>query len=377
MSLYELTPDQFFRVEPLLSAHIHDHMFCAGVLAGKYPGVVIADHPEHPQAALVLKDMWCYVSGTPDPAAFLPALRTTLAEKHIGDHQIAGLMINNPPAAWRAALADLVADRPPYTIPRRLYVAETGMIFDDVPLAASSTLHPMNDTLPALIDGDLPGDVQNVLDLRATATNAHADPDQAAIGFVALHGRTCAAWAMIDCIVGNRGEIGLFTAPDFRRQGLALATSAAVLAQGPQQGLTTVHWDVAGHNAGSIRTAEKLGLRYVNTYDQYVILFEQVPHLLNWAWSHLDAAEYAPALDISERLLALKPDYGYAHFLVGAASAGLGDTARALSAFSAAVDHGWNALDEALKWPPVQALQSTPEWAILAARIDAKSQPIS
>jgi GNAT superfamily N-acetyltransferase len=80
-------------------------------------------------------------------------------------------------------------------------------------------------------------------------------------GFVALHNKQIVAHAVIDCIVEGVGDVGLVTAGDFRRLGLATITSATVVEYGLSHGLALLNWDSSAGNIGSLRTAEKQGLR--------------------------------------------------------------------------------------------------------------------
>jgi GNAT superfamily N-acetyltransferase len=80
-------------------------------------------------------------------------------------------------------------------------------------------------------------------------------------GFVSLHNELIVAHAVIDCIVDGVGDISLVTAEDFRRLGLATITSATVVEYGLSHGLALLNWDSSAGNIGSLRTAEKQGLR--------------------------------------------------------------------------------------------------------------------
>ena len=60
--------------------------------------------------------------------------------------------------------------------------------------------------------------------------------------------------AMIDCVVGDVGEIGLFTHPNHRRRGLATATSAAIAG-----GAVGVGVSIGSHPGdGTVGGAERL-----------------------------------------------------------------------------------------------------------------------
>jgi RimJ/RimL family protein N-acetyltransferase len=119
----------------------------------------------------------------------------------------------------------------------------------------------MDKSLLDLPGTDLPGDVKELID----EIDWDVDGVEKGCGSVATYesdgnGSQFAAHAMIDCVVRDVGEIGHFTQEAHRRRGLATATSAATIEYGLAHGLSTVVWDCHEYNAGSVRTAEKLGL---------------------------------------------------------------------------------------------------------------------
>jgi RimJ/RimL family protein N-acetyltransferase len=72
---------------------------------------------------------------------------------------------------------------------------------------------------------------------------------------------------LADCIVAGRAEIGIETAPEHRRRGLATQVTAAAVAMAFDRGLTEVGWHCNDDNTGSYRTAESVGFRLARRYD--------------------------------------------------------------------------------------------------------------
>lgn len=369
--LHLLNPDRFSTVEPLFGELPHHHLFCAGVLSGKYPGQIFVDDPEHPQAALLVKDgFWAYLGGDADNAAFNQALHDGFFDKQITGAKSGGLLISVASDSWRDVLQSMFPERPPVAMPRRHYAAHSSAFNGLIPVAEGFTLHFIDENLSAHTEGPLPGDVQRVIELRADASK----PDEAAYGYVALQERNYAAHAVIDCIVGEKGDIGLFTADAFRRRGLAAATSAAAIAYGLAHGLSEVFWDCAAHNIGSVRTAEKLGLRLTLEHLQYLVVHNENGHWINLAWNHLDAGEYPLVLEVCDRLTAQKPDVSPAfYFLAGAAWGGMGDQQRALESIKTAADRGWDGLADTQNCEPLAVLHGSPEWENVLERIQANA----
>lgn len=367
MSLHLLPPQEYDRIRPLFTVHTPPSLYCQGILAGKYAGKVLVDDDTHPRSALVLKDIWCQLIGNPDNSSFNEGLHLALAEKQFIGENTNALFFMEPTKAWCAVLNGLVERRQPIETPRYLYVATPGRPIDAPPLPEGFVLRLIDESLAeAGIDG-LPEDVQKVLALRKGANT----PDEMALGYVAIYGRSCAAWSVIDYIVGEVGEIRLVTQPQYRRCGLATATSAAALNYGLSQGLKQIHWDVAASNIGSIRTAEKLGLQRLHEAKEYLIIFPEVGYLINLAWSHLDRCQFAQTQTVAAQMIASdkKILVQYGQFLAGAAWAGLGERGKAIDHLNKAVDAGFDDLPEMQSCPPLTILHESPEWVEIVTRI--------
>jgi RimJ/RimL family protein N-acetyltransferase len=368
-----LTPEQYHYIQPLFGEDTVPTLYCQGILAGKYPGKVIVDDLDQPQCALIIKDVWCHLIGNPSSNTFNEALKDELAEKKIiGEKNV--LFFVDPSPAWLGVLAGLVENRQPIEMPRRLYAALPDNDRLKYSLPDGFELHFIDESLVADIEGELPGDVQKVLDLR-TGTDV---PDEMAFGFVAVNGRTIAAWSVIDFIVGNVGEIRLVTEGNYRRRGLALATSAAAITYGLAHGLTQIDWDVAASNTGSIRTAEKLGLQLIHEPKEYIIIYPEVGYFINLAWSHLDAKRFEQVHLVTEKMVTSDKEIliQYGQFLTGAAWAGLGDQAQAICHLNQAIEAGFNELGELEKCPPLKHLHKSPAWEQLVNRIQTQSEKI-
>ena len=368
--LHKLPPEQRDRARPLFAEQSEHHLFCAGVLSGRYDGHVLVDDPERPCSALVIKGTgWFYFGGAPDNTAFNAALQQALLERQLVGESAWGILCFPPTPAWGEVLATLVPGRIPVITPRYLYQGSNDHFQSPPPPPAGFDLVPMTGALPAQTQGDLPDAVRDVLNLRA----GQDQPDRAAFGFVALQNGVAAAWSMIDCIIGTHGDIGLETKMAFRRQGLGMAVSGATIQYGLTHGLSHVHWDVIDHNQASIHMAQKHGLELGRAYAQHLIVFDEVGYLGNHAWQHLDAGRHQAMFEFCEALLALEKGQMFGHFLTGAAWAGLGDNDKALAHWRKAAAAGWDDLAEMAGRIHDAALLDTSEWAAIKAQIEANA----
>jgi RimJ/RimL family protein N-acetyltransferase len=70
--------------------------------------------------------------------------------------------------------------------------------------------------------------------------------------------------------LGDRCEVGIETAPEYRRRGLATLVASAMLKHAADVGIKRVGWHCWADNAASVATAERLGLSRVAEYTALV-----------------------------------------------------------------------------------------------------------
>ena len=364
--LHQINSKNYPQIGSLFEVLNQHNLYCAAVLAGSYPGRVYVDDPNIPKSALVTKDdTWFYLGGDVDNEPFLTAVRRGLAERTLIGEQAGAIFFTVTSEAWLPYLDTLILNRLAIDLPRYLYRLPAQELAETRPLPEGLRLHFIDKALGNLLAESPPGDVQKVLDLRANAEI----PDETAFGVVVLDGETYAAYAKVDAIANGRGEISLVTMEPYRRRGLATAVSAAAIDYGFEHGISYIHWDCAAHNLGSIRTAEKLGFKLVTKRTEYLLVFPEFGYLINRAWSQLDAGNFEETLERARPLLDLERGRKYAHFLTAAAWAGLKESDKVLTAFSQAIDVGWDDIAETNGCKTFAYLKGTAEWEALLKRM--------
>jgi len=363
-----LSSQQYPRIKALFNESIHPTLYDQGILAGKYPGKVLVDNPDHPRSVLLIKDIWCHLVGDPDNSSFNSALQQALTEKQFIGEKTNVLFFMDPTEAWRKALDGLIENREPIETPRYVYVATQRHQIQIPPLPDECRLVFIDEAISSLVDGELPDDVQKVLKLRKGSDT----PDEMGFGYAAIYGRICAAWSVIDFIVGKVGEIRLVTDGRYRRRGLAFLISAMAINYGLTHGLDQIDWDVAASNIGSIRTAKKLGLNLLRATKEYTLIFPEVGYLINLAWSHLDGNRFEQVHVVAERMIHSDKEIlvQYGHFLIGAAWAGLDDSTKAFDHLNKAIDAGFDDTSELEGCPSLTKLHGMPEWKQIMERIE-------
>lgn len=369
MQLYLLPSNQYSLIYNLFGNALQPTLYDQGVVTGKYPGKILVDDITSPRSAVIIKDIWCHLVGDPENVTFNLGLQKALSEKQFVGEKTNVLFFMRPSEAWLKVLMGLVENRQPIETPRYIYTANQGLNLEVLPPPADFKLVFINETMRELVDGELPDDVQKVLELR----NGSSAPDTKGFGYAALHERTCAAWSVIDFMVDKKGEIRLVTDGRFRRRGLAYLASAMTIQYGLANGLNEIIWDVAASNIGSIRTAEKLGLALHSETREFTLIFPEIGYLINLAWGYLDRNQFEQVLVVADRMVISEEEIlvQYGHFLTAAAWAGLGNNDKAFHHLNKSIDNGFDDMPELEGCPPLVRLQRMPEWQLIIERLKA------
>ncbi len=82
--------------------------------------------------------------------------------------------------------------------------------------------------------------------------------EERGFGCAAVQNDTVVCWCTTEYMSKDRCGIGIWTAPEMRRKGIAALTAAHCVAEGLRRRVT-LHWDCAVRNVPSVKLAEKLG----------------------------------------------------------------------------------------------------------------------
>lgn len=250
--MYELRPDQFSRVSPLLAA-LPQTVLPYAVCQGFNPGRVFVDDLQVPSRSLLWTPVgYFFLCGQPtsDPGA-LRAIASCLTGTMVPAAQEKGetgfIFITSP--GWDAFLPTLLPGRQLIHIYRRPFV------LDARPFAALAV--PPIPPEFELVRMDAKLVEQTSLPACWGSPKAFA---RHGFGFALLHeGQIAASCATV--FTSNRAvEIDVQTAEPYRRRGFALITARAFLAECIQRGLRP-NWECFWDNQPSTALAARLGFK--------------------------------------------------------------------------------------------------------------------
>ena len=367
----ELSCDQFERVQPLFAGFDYSLSIHAA-MQGHNPGRIFVDDVEHPRTAFGLTVEGYLLTGEHDNPATLEALREFIHKKlFTGEVFVNGadsLSLAVHPEAWEARLPELIPTHEAEKLERYHYLCHQ-LAFDwRAALPAGYTVRRVDRDLlrtDSIIVPEAIAEWTTIEDMWGTLDNFLAN----GVDFSVLHENQIVARCMADCVADEQIDIGIITAPGYRRKGLASIATAATVEHCLTHGFKAVGWHCNAQNVGSWKTAEKVGFKRNREYTYYFYIYDLIDHWAELGWMHFQREAYDKTVQYYEQVFAARDDNSdYYYHLAALAWANLGDAQKALTYLHAAVDHGWRHAEWTKQQPGFAILHGLPEWErVLAA----------
>ncbi|MCX6648760.1 MAG: GNAT family N-acetyltransferase [Candidatus Bathyarchaeota archaeon] len=249
----ELEAGRFYRVRPLWVG-MGVQLAVESILAGGTAARMFVDDAAVPRAALTWAGHRVYLVGDVGGAGFGEALRG-YASTHGQFVAYCG------PEAFDGAEKLLSGYR----------VRERGRLYyEGDPSGRACVVEPPEGYVVERITGELLGRGLGHTDwVRGEMCSERESVEEflgKGFGFAAVHGGSFACWCMSEYNLGDRCEVGIETVAEHRRRGLAVLVAGAMFRHAAGVGVRRVGWHCWADNAGSVATAERLGLRRVAEY---------------------------------------------------------------------------------------------------------------
>lgn len=372
----QLEKNEYSIAFPLFHRLAQVQPMCAAVLAGVYPGQVFVNNRQQPRTALLTtflsgetSSAWAFLAGEALDQEINQALNTAVFQRQVIHPQAPAVLFTCDPPEWDEQMSAVLAPRVVIRTPRRSYTASRTTFDWQAALPPGFTVQRLDQNLRQLEGLELPEEVQMSLDKWSGAVGDNLSD----FGFVTIDRRgekpAIACWATVDFVTysldgqGRVGDIGFFTRPEYRRQGLATVTATAALEYGLTHGLSKVTWTCMESNLGSIRIAEKLGLQRTDDYPMFLLCMNEAEHLAMAGYTALSGQKYAAASQYYQQALAMQSEQpGFIYYEAAQALAMTGQTQEAVGCLAEAVKRGERNVSDILQRKEFESLHGLPEW---------------
>jgi RimJ/RimL family protein N-acetyltransferase len=371
--LYELDKTDYEKVRPLFQS-LDFHLASLAVLDGTNPGRCFVDDLGTPQAAFLLSPEGCYLAGNPQNPDFNCALNQAIFSRSILGDDVRGLSFVLASDAWANHLVDIFSPRIPIVLARRHYVCRELTFGWQSRVPQGFTVSRITSQLLNRAGLRIPDHVYGWIQNNWGSTSWFLERG---FGFVTVHGKEVVSWSLADCASGSSCEIGIRTASNYRRRGLATVTAAATVDYALSHGCSTVGWHCNDENLGSIGTAEKVGFTKERDYTMHHMFLDEAAHLAELGYRSFLEGHYAKTVSYYEQVFAIQEDPpGYYYHLAARAWAALEEEHKALEYLDAAIAHGWRDISHTNQCKEFARLLGTREWSVLMARVE-QATPVS
>jgi RimJ/RimL family protein N-acetyltransferase len=373
---HELTPEQFAGVRPLFAGFDYS-LSLEAAIEGVNPGRIFVDDAENPRTGLALTVEGYLLAGEHDDPEILEALRQFLRDSifsgkvYVNGDDSLSLAVH--PEAWEARLSELIPTYDALSLPRYHYLCRRVALDWQSSMPEGYTLRRIDRELLSNRDLALSEDLGEEEIEAYWGSVAHFL--ERGIGFCVLDGGEEVSHCTADCAAGTQVDVGVYTAPAHRRKGLAATVVAATVEHCLSHGFRQVGWHCNVENAGSWKTAERVGFELNREYVYYYYAYDPVEQWLELGWRRLRDGNYASAAHYYEQALTARDDHPEVYYHGAAlAWAHLGEADRALAMLGAAADRGCQHAEWARQQPAFRLLHGRPEWERVLARMSQAAE---
>ena len=367
-----LQPENFYLVEALFQG-MSDHLAVPAVLSCTTPGEVFVDDGRAPRCALMRVHHRFYLAGSPDLTAFNRSLHHLFVEKIYPQAGGEGGFTFYFDGGWADPVAkSILAGFDPIFDQRKYYRLQL-----DHPSLHYEVLQPPEGFTLREVDRDLLedktlGNLDELLEEIVSERASIAEFLERSFGTVLLHEHQVAGWCLSEYNLGERCEVGIATADEYHRRGLATIMGYTFHKQAFQRGIRMVGWHCRGSNKASSGTAIKLGYQPVKEYPSYFALYDAAANLALHGDILLDQANYEEALPWLERSIQTGSAPIWAYIDAAIACVGMTREAAAFDFLKTSIALGF----DNLKWlqanPQFKCLQDLPEWNAMVVKVSGQ-----
>lgn len=376
--IYELQKNDYGKIRSIFKG-LKYNLIISAVIEGNSPGRIYVDDISHSKTAFLCSVEGYHLAGYCDNSEFNTALGKLVTEIILTRDTVRededGIFIDFHPDNWETKLGDIFTIRAPLKNRRRRYTCRKLKVNWKNQIPDGYSIHRIDNKLMEKPGLKIP---DHVLYWMKTNWGSIEYFLRKGFGFCMLHNDKMVSWCIADCVSGNQCEVGIHTAEEYRKRGLATLTVAATVDYCLSNGFTSVGWHCSDDNIGSWKTAEKVGFEKTRDYVFHYCMFDEVHHLAEIGLCCFKAKQYKECTQWYEKVFAMGRDYPhYYYHLAALAWAALGNHDTATKYLNIAIDEGWTDIDFTKSCEQFCSLHGTSEWQETIARLQEKIETAS
>jgi GNAT superfamily N-acetyltransferase len=266
----EISPTSQQPARALFREMERSHALVQALFEGCATARLFVDNPSAPQSGRIVCNSRILCAGEASQIDFLNEMQCTFADELIPAHLARGndaYLVYASRETWNSALPELFPARDLYHGTRQYYEI---IGFSPQPDLGLPDGFSMQLITPEFLSSDLDG-LDAVREEMCSERASVEDFLIRSFGLCPVHEHEVAGWCMSEYNVGDRCEIGIATAPDHQRKGIATLATWHFLAEAHRRGYTRVGWDCWTRNVASAATARKAGFTLIEEYPAVVV----------------------------------------------------------------------------------------------------------
>ena len=372
--MIELNAGEFGRVRHLFQPVDYSLSILAAI-EGNNPGRIFVNDVKNPKTALGLTVEGYFLVGDQDNPNTMAALRDLFKGKiFTGEVFVNGdwsMSLAVHPQTWVEKLPELIPTHEIEAIERYHYSCQSLKFKWRENVPNGFTIKRVDGEFLNSDQINFSEDIRDWMDFEQVWGSVESFLSKG-VSFCVLHDNDVVSWCASDCVADCRIDIGIFTLPAYRRQGLGTLAVAATVEYCLKHDLKAIGWHCNAENVGSWKTAERVGFKRNRDYTYYYYIFDPIDHLAELGWYYFKRGYYEKTASYYEQVFSQRedsPDYYY--HLAAAAWSALGDAKQAINYLNKAVDIGWRHVEWTKQVEQFQDLAGMPEWEAVLARMQA------
>lgn len=255
---------------PLFHELERTHALVAAFFEGCATARLFVDDAVQPRAGVIVCNSRVLCAGDTTQTGFLEEMEQRFTNELIPAHIARGndaYLVYAAGDGWDAAVQYIFPTRDLYHGTRQYYEIRDFAPKSDLQLPDAFSMQLIT---PEFMSSELEG-LAAVREEMCSERASVEDFLARSFGICPVYENGIAGWCMSEYNVGDRCEIGIATAPNYQRKGIATLATWSFLTEAHRRGYTRVGWDCWTRNEPSGATARKAGFTLVEEYPAIVV----------------------------------------------------------------------------------------------------------